>query len=180
MKRISFHVTALAVAASLLVGGMAVSPAWAYFTDSHETEGGIEISVEPSTEITETFDENGKHVTIINTSKTVPVWVRAKVYASANNVKTSDTSGTNWTFGDDGEWWYWDYELQPGKTTDPLDVKITFKEAEKTVITFPDGTTEEFINETHDGENFNVVVVYEAVPVQGTNPQDADWHLAHS
>lgn len=162
MKKSSVRIAALGVASALLIGGMSVSPAWAYFTDSHETEGGIQISVAPSSDIEEEWDKDGKHVYIKNTSESVPLYVRAKVFVSDEQAST--ISGDNWT--QSGDWWYWGKVLQPGQYTDELNVKMTYMVAKNVIIIAPDGSRTTVPVETPDGQNFNCVVVYEAVPVK--------------
>ena len=195
MTHSSIRATLAAGVAALLIGGMTVSPAWAYFTDSHGTEGGVRIFVEPRTDIEEEFDEKGKHAYIRNTSTDVPVYVRAKVYTNAAEY-LGPISGTNWTSEPDPEGWYYynlvldpydpeDPPADPSKCiTEPLNVVVNFKTKETTKIINADGTVSEHTNIVHTGENFNVIVVYEAVPIQYDDndnlldPQACDWKLA--
>lgn len=196
MTRGSIRAALAAGAAALLIGGMAVSPAWAYFTDSHGTRGGVRVNVEPRTDIEEEYGERVKHARIRNTSKDVPVFVRARVYTNAAEY-LGPVSGENWTSAPDAEGWYYyglvldpyDPEADPKpdparSVTRPLDVAVNFKTRETTRIIDADGTVSEFTNTVHDGENFNVIVVYEAVPIQFDDggslldPQECDWALA--
>lgn len=195
MTRSSIRAALAAGAAALLIGGMAVSPAWAYFTDSHGTRGGIRVAVEPRTDIEEDFDEKGKHAYIRNTSRDVPVFVRARVYTNAAEY-LGPVSGDGWTSAPDAEGWYYygevldpydpeDPAADPARSiTRPLDVVVRFQTRETTRIIDADGTVSEFTNTVHTGENFNVIVVYEAVPIQFDDggalldPQACDWALA--
>lgn len=174
--------TALGVVAALLLCMATVrpTPAWAYFTDSHETEGGIRIAVKPTSDIEEEFDGNVKHVYIRNMSEDVPLWVRARAYVANGQLSyigNDPDAGGSWFDGGDG-WWYWGKALMPGEHSEELRVEMALKLSESTTINYPDGTSETFVVTDHTDENTNVVVVYEAVPVQGDNPQDADWRLA--
>lgn len=196
MTRKSIRTMVVAGAAALLIGGMTVSPAWAYFTDSHGTAGGIRISVEPKTDIEEEFDNSEKHVYIKNTSYDCPVFVRARVYTNAP-LYLLNIAGANWSDGGD-DWWYWNNVLEPIDDngtkddtsddvihyTDKLDVKIDLHKTREVVkITNADGSVTEFTVFDHTDENYNVIVVYEAVPIQFDasgnllNPQAADWTM---
>ena len=180
MKKKSAIVAALGLSAALLVGGMQIGSAWSYFTDSSSASGGIRIKVGPDTDITEDFDENGKHVQIINEQVSVPVFVRVKVFANAKYLAEGGIAGQDWYDGGDG-WWYYGRVVDPYNPdaervpvhgiTDPLDIKIVYPVADLQ----KEGEL--------PTENFNVIVYYEATPdtynEDGTakNPQAADWAL---
>lgn len=177
----------VAGAAAVLIAAAGIAPAWAYFTASDSAVGGIQISVAPTTDITEVFDSAGKHITVVNdATSTVPVFVRAQVFGDTNRLNT--ISGADWTgpmADDEGNtWYYYNLPVAPGDKTNPLDVSITFPRYSIETITNPDGSTTKETKE-HEGENFNVIVVYEATPVQyGSSgeqfqPWDAgvNWHL---
>ena len=106
------------------------------------------------------------------------VFVRARVFAYEPYLKP--VSGTNWGPLQDDGWYYYQNVLEPGQETDELLVEINFLTRRE--ILNPDGSTDvEEVDTT--GENFNVVVVYEAVPVQyGPDgellaPEAAEWSL---
>ena len=167
MKRKNIAIIAVLVAMVLCA---AISPAWSYFTDRSEADGGMKISVTPTTEIEEYYHERQKDVYITNSSASdVDVFIRARVYASiAPTIDGADWSGP---YNDAGEstadamgWYYYGepdalIACAPGKTTSMLRVALNFPE-----------------NATEDVE-FNVIVVYESTPVQyhedGT--PYADW-----
>jgi hypothetical protein len=95
-------------------------------------------------------------VTVKNTSPDVTVFIRAKVFTTY----TVECYGTNWDSVGKNEYTYYANPVGPGETAgDILNVKIT-----------PPTNPE-------DGDSFNVIVVYEAVPARyhedGT--AYADW-----
>lgn len=131
----------------------------AYFTTYASAKGYVEISLEEQTTIDETFDSWTKHLTIANQGDdSRPVYVRAKAFGGEQYTLTY--SGSGWNQNADG-YYYYNSILNPGETTSALDVKI-------------DGVPKDAV----DGDNFNVIVVYETTPVlfdtQG-NPY-ADWN----
>jgi hypothetical protein len=147
---------ALAAVAAALIAAMSIAPAQAYFTDYHRANGMLRIKLEPTTDIDEEYGERTKHVHIHNSAESdVDVYVRARVYSSL----PVDIAGTNWS-GPNDEGWYEYSEIVPiGKDAEELTVTITF----------PDGATE--------GDNYNVIVVYESTPVQykSDGTPYADW-----
>lgn len=161
MKR---KATVLAVVAFVLVMCMGIAPAWAYFTDTTMASGSLEIGVKPSTDIHEEYGEGIKHVTVKNNDDaSAAVFVRVRVYSPVE----CEVSGEGWT-GPDADWYYYGEAIDPGKETKVLDVKITFPKVKV------EGETDGAM----PGDNFNVVVVYEATPAvyddQG-NPAP-DWN----
>lgn len=162
----------LASVAVALVLGMGIAPAAAYFTDSSTTNGGLPISVEPSTDIHEWYKNGVKHVIISNDADAdAPVFVRARVYAS--DVLDVSTAGSGWT-DDIGGWHYYGASedslvaLNPGDEASELTVSINFPKT-----TNPDGSLEGY----EFGDNYNVIVVYESTPVlyQEDGTAYADW-----
>ncbi|MBR3318507.1 MAG: SipW-dependent-type signal peptide-containing protein [Atopobiaceae bacterium] len=164
MKRKQWVVTTLAV---MLVLGMGVGTAWSYFTDSTWAEGSVPISVKPTTTITEENTPETKTIRIRNTGELTPVWVRARVYAAAE--LNPNASGNSWS-GPIDSWYNYEEVLEVGEETEPLTVKFELKHVYDETEN-PEGA--------HDGEETNIVVVYETVPVtfdaEG-NPMDANWN----
>lgn len=163
-------------AVSLAVATTAIAPSYAYFTDQSSATGGLVIG-RPTTDIKEYYGRGVKHVVISNNEDSTNVFVRARVFAYEEYLQP--VSGTNWSELQDDGWYYFHGVLEPGQETDELLVEINFKTRKE--IYDPEGTIVEEYDTT--GENFNVVVVYEAVPVQykadGTllDPEAADWTL---
>lgn len=156
----------MALFASMLVMGMGVGTAWAYFTDSTTAEGSVAVSVEPTTTITEENEPGKKVIRIRNTGRAVPVYVRARVYAPAD--LGADATGTGWS-GSAGEWIRYGEPLPVGEETEPLTVTFGLRHAYDPAEN-PDGA--------RDGDETNVIVVYECVPVQydaAGNPLPAGW-----
>ena len=153
--------------AAVLVLGMGVGTAWAYFTDSTTAEGSIPIKVEPTTTITEENSPGTKTFRIRNTGRTSAVYVRARIYA-ANELGASGT-GTNWS-GDIGTWFQYGEPLAVGAETEPLVVSFSLKHVYDPVEN-PEGARE--------GDETNIVAVYECVPVTygaDGKPLPADWN----
>lgn len=167
----------VAILATALIAIATITPAYAYFTDQSYATGGLVIQG-PTTDIKERYGEKVKHVVITNNEDSVPVFVRVQVFANEEYLDV--VKGDGWGSLESDGWYYFQSPVDPGKETTELLVTISFP-VEKTIIG-PDG---EPITEEYDrtGENFNVVVVYEAVPVQYDNggnllkPEAADWSL---
>lgn len=163
MKRKSL---ALAIVAVMLVLGMSVGTARSYFTDTTTAEGSVPISPTPTTIITEENGPGTKTIRIKNTSETAPVWVRARVYAA--DVLGADASGTNWS-GQIVGWYDYSEPLPAGAETEPLNVTFT--------LTRGYDETENPTGARNDDE-YNIVVVYESIPVSydaDGNELPANW-----
>lgn len=187
MKRNGLRAASLAVAAALLAGSIAATPALAYFTDSTSAEGGIELGVTARTDIIEEYGNKTKRVKIVQLAdSTVPVFVRAKVFANEKFI--TSISGSGWMAPDSEGWLYFEEELYPGEEetlrheTDELLVKLDFP-TKRQVLDAEGNVIEEY--DLIGNENLNVVVVYEATPIQFDDdgnmlsPADpaVDWHL---
>ena len=164
MKRNKLAVTMLAV---MLVLGMGVGTAWSYFTDSTTAEGSVPVHVKPTTTITEENGPGTKTIRIRNTSENVPVYVRARVYAA--DELGANASGSGWS-GSIDAWYDYDEPLAVGSETQPLNVSFALKHV-----------YDETKNPTgaRGGDETNIVVVYECVPVTydaDHNPLPASWN----
>ena len=163
-----------AAALALLLAAPALPSAYAYFTDQSYASGGLPVKAGPDTDIREWYGEKEKHVIISNLKDSVPVFVRARVYAYEEYLDT--VSGDGWSNSHEDGWYYYQRIVDPGEETTELLVKIKFPEGKQTIG--PDGTIidEEVVDRT--GENFNVIVVYEAVPADDQlTPETADWSM---
>lgn len=149
-----------AIVMVVLVGLTAtVGTTLAYFTTYATAKGYVEVSLEEQTTIDETFGSWTKHLTIANQGNdSRAVYVRAKAFGGEQYTLTY--SGSGWSQNADG-YYYYDSILNPGQTTSTLDVKISG---------IPDSAK--------DGDNFNVVVIYETTPVlyDAQGKPYADWN----
>ena len=163
-----YHFILIAFALICLVSG-SVTGAISYFTTFAEARGEKTLHLIEQTRIWEDVEENSKKLTVYNTDKHVPVYVRAKGFSSGDYSLKYDAPGKNWVDGGDGYWYYSNEDgthkiLEPGQNTsreNQLIVSIS-----RTVTTEPT-----------DGETFNIVVVYEAAPViyEDGKPKE-DWN----
>ena len=171
MRKKAILLASLAVA---LVLGMSITPAWGYFTDWTEANGGLEINVTPRPTISEWYAESTKHLTVANTKDaTTPVFARARVITSLG----TDVAGEGW-YGPvtdrDGQWYYYGSSdtaltaIAPGESSKELTVKITFPRIQSE--TQPDGAAY--------GNQRNVIVYYEATAVEYNEDGTtfADWN----
>lgn len=156
-KRKTFWLTA---AALLLVGGLSIQEAMAYFTTYVEAEGGYTVTLGPSTVIEETVEDMTKSITISNTGN-VDCYVRVKVFAGST-VDIAYFGSANWSKDADGYWYYKDIVPVGGKT-----------EVLNATISVADGFEESFTN-------FNVIVIQECTPVlyKSDGSPYGDWNAA--
>ena len=154
----------LPLLATVLIIAAAINPSLAYFTANAHAKGGYPIRQGTTTTVDERFDDWTKHVTIKNTEG-VPVYVRARAFAGAEYQEGLRYTGKDWESGGDG-WWYYSSAVAEGQTTAELNIEIT----KRPVAT--------------ENADFNVIVVYEATPVQydehgnPATPQKSDWEMA--
>lgn len=156
-RRISRSVI-LTAAAAALTASLSVGSALAYFTTYCAAEGSVTMNMGfTDTEIDETVDSTGKHVTIRNTGE-YDCFVRVRVFAP-DITNAGYTPGDGWT--QDGDYWYYTPVLAPGAETSEL--LVTYD--------FPEGEDQE------DYPEFNIVAIYECTPVvydENGNPY-GDW-----
>lgn len=157
----------IAVVAMLLLAALmaTVGVTSAYFTTYASAKGSIPIILQEETQITEDLDGNTKVVTIENGENSRPVFVRVKAFSGSTY--PLEFSGSSWVLGDDGYYYYSNADkslkvLDPGSKTDngnELRVSIQFPK------------------DSVDGDNFNVVVIYETTPVlyNADGTTYADW-----
>lgn len=140
MKHRSFWMGVLAL---MLVLFVSIGAAQAYFTTYVTAQGGYVIR--QGVHFEESFYDWTKHIVITSDEGTEPVYVRVRAYYSTS--LSLQTSGDGWV--QEGEWWYYTQPLTAGQSTAPLDMKI---------LNIPDDAS--------DGDDLNVVVVYEYAPVK--------------
>lgn len=156
MKKKSVIFAAIAIVL-ILVSNLPL--AWGYFSTYTEARGGVRIRPKKiETEIKEPdVSDWTKHVVITNSKDGTPVYIRAKAFCGSEYELEYESDGS-WTLGNNG-FYYYNAILDPGKETPELLVKI--KEHPK----------------DENGQEFNVVVIYESTPVRYDENGDpyADW-----
>ena len=141
MKKTKIILTAICVA---LVLGLSVVPAMAYFTDYTEAEGSVKVDLGYTTTMEEKVDGFVKTITISNAGPEA-CWVRARAFAGSDLSLTY--SGTGWSDGKDGYWYYEDIVAAGGKT-EPLKIEIG-----------------NIPQDAEAGDKLDVAVVYESAKV---------------
>lgn len=175
MRRSTIRLAILGVLAALVIAGARMTPSWAYFTANSEADGSHPIRVQPSTTILEGMEDGSKQIRIANNEDSaVAVFTRVRIFANEKYLAAGTPSGEGWTKGNDGYWYYTAGAIAPGESTNTLEVKVEWP-------LFDDQG--EAID--HTGENFNIIVVYEATPEQYKNgtlvdpmSSDCDWDMA--
>ena len=160
----------LALLAAGLVLTSSVGSAWAYFTTYVEAQGGVTISLGDETDVEETFSSWTKHVSITVDENSEPVFLRARAFCSTYELYYGDSSN-KWTPGEDGYYYYSDPSNLWEQVKDE-DGNIKGFKAEELLVQILDVPTEEI-----DQKDFNVIVVYETVPVKYDDEGKpyADW-----
>ena len=190
MKNLKLRLAAPALAVALGLG-LAAAPALAYFTASDEANGGMVIKW-PDTDITDDFDKGKKTAVIYNDEDSVPMYIRAKFFIP-NNITASSIAGEGWVEGANGWYEYRDGDtwtiVMPGEKTTELIAEIKFPFEASDVEGSPTSSTGDEGGETGgtsitkieaNGTEYNVVVIYEAVPVtyeaDGETPAAPVWN----
>lgn len=159
----------LVLLALILIVTLSIGPAFAYFTDSVQTDGAETVVLGSKGEIGEEMDQGpGTHIKRVAVTNTgdVPMFVRAKVfYAPELTVAVSGwiRQGTDPAGGFETAYYLYDGVVEPGDTASGLTVTITG-----------------FPTDGEEGDKLNVVVVYESVPVLYDENGEAvmDWDQA--
>lgn len=159
MKKSRIGKTALIAAAVTLTASLSVGSALAYFTTYCTAEGSYTMTMGfPETDIEEEVDSAGKHVKIHNTGD-YDCFVRVKVFVSSPVDVNASYSGQGWESRSDGYWYY-------------------------TPVLAADTISQEFLVsfEYPEGEDapdyFDIIVVYESVPVLYNENGEADMELS--
>ena len=152
MKKKTFW---LAAAAVVLVGGMQLGNALAYFTTHVEAKGGYEVRIEGGSSVIEEEVRNmTKYITLTNNGN-CDCYVRVKVFAGSQ-IGISYSGSGKWSQKSDGYWYYSDIVPAGGKTK-TLEAKIQ--------------VPKEF------QDTFDVIVIQETTPVlyDSNGRAYADW-----
>ena len=157
----------LAVLAVALILSTSLGTALGYFTSYTSGRGGYVIHLENKTELHETPDKGKKTLSISNTSETAQVFVRVLAFCSEDFTLSADTAGTNWrayTTSETQYSWLYTQAVDPQKATGDLTINITVADKDK---------------KWKDGDERNVIIVYECVPAifkaDGTPDLDTAW-----
>lgn len=160
MKKRTLFLTALVL---LLVFCAGAGECWAYFTTYAQAKGALPIRLGGRTDLDEDFSDWTKRLVITNQEGGEPVYVRAKAFGPERY--PLQYSGEGWTPGPGG-YYYCSQPVPAGGVSAQLDIRVTgIPEAEA----------------PEDGETFNVVVIYESIPVpyradgQPVPCTEADW-----
>lgn len=150
MKQKSWILSLLAL---VLIACAMVQPALAYFTAHTQADGAIPLYFERKTTIEEKVDGMHKAVTIKNTGGAhpeyaVPVWVRARAYVGQEYLQYLEVSGSGWSQGSDG-WWYYVAPVPVGESAAVLNVALVDMPVDNGV--------------EHQFKDVNVAVVYESI-----------------
>ncbi len=162
MKKRKYYPGVLALAAVVAVASAGIGTTWSYFTTYTEAEGGYTIHLGDRTEITESFTEWTKHLTIANEPDSQPVYIRAKAFCGSDYKITH--SGEGWTLNEADGYYYYNSAVPGGGKTSELSLKI-----------------ENIPEDPEDMERFNVVVIYESTPVRyhedgsAYTVEETDW-----
>lgn len=152
------NIIVLSAATLILIGGITIQSAMAYFTTYVSAKGSHVVRMGAQTTINEELSQMTKHISVQNTSSINDCYVRVKVFCGSQiDVAISSESGLWETRGTDGYWYY--IPIVPaGATTEILDAKIIVPEGYE--------------------ENFNVAVVQECTPVvfDENGNETADWN----
>lgn len=156
----------IAAAALLMIGAAAVSPAMAYFTDTHTASGMLTLSLgDSNVKPDESFDGMNKLITVTNTGD-YAVFVRVKaIYGSNCTVTLDAASSSGWSDGGDGYYYY--ASPLAGKTGD-ASVGESSSQL-KLIVAAKEDTT---------ADSFNVIILEEATRVRYDSNGNAiaDWN----
>ncbi len=144
----------IVAAALLMISAVAVKPAMAFLTDTHNTAGTSIVHLsDKKIEIIpkERIEKDIKVISVENTGD-LPVYARVKVIVGRTQGLIFDKDSSKGWSEKDG-YYYYDSIIEPGKTSNELYVKID-----------PKNTAD---------EEFNVIVVAEAARVK--NDGSAGW-----
>ena len=131
-----------------------VRPAMSYFTTYVTAKGGYAVHISENSQIDELVDDLTKGISVTNTDARATEYVRARAITSSRFPVTY-TANEGWVDGGD-KFYYYTEPLAPGEST-PLNLED--KKGLIVTIDLPKNT------KASEVANFNVVFVYESVPV---------------
>lgn len=161
--------TGLMVAiAVMLVMSAAMGAAWAYFTTYARAKNSITLNLGHQEHIDEKFSSWDKTINLTSAEDSRPAYIRVRAFCAEYELEYKNTD--NWT--QDGDWWYYNKTLDPGKSLADSGDELTVHIAD-----VPDTGTPGL----EDDETFSVIIVYESTDVQydedgnEKNSLNADW-----
>lgn len=167
--------TALCGAVSALAIGTAlfatVGDAWSYFTTYTRATGTLRIDLGSRTWLEEGYSDHTKHLVVSNDGEQA-VYVRARAFSGSRYPLSYSSADGSWQERSDGYCYY--NGVLPGRVTGE-DGTVTAATTSELLVRI------EFPADAEEGEDCNVVVIYESVPVQydtdgnALEPWDADW-----
>ena len=146
--------TGLMVAiAVMLVMSAAMGAAWAYFTTYARAKGSVTLNLGHQEHIDEKFSSWDKTINLTSAEDSRPAYIRVRAFCAEYELEYKNTD--NWT--QDGDWWYYNKTLDPGKSLADSGDELTVHIAD-----VPDTGTPGL----EDDETFSVIIVYESTDVQ--------------
>lgn len=164
-------VSALAIGSVLFA---TVGDAWSYFTTYTRATGTLRIGLGSQTQIEEEYRDHTKRLVVSNDGEQA-VYVRAKAFSGSRYLLSYSSADGSWQEGSDGYYYY--NEILPG-TVIGEDGTVTAAVTSELLVRI------EFPEDAQEGDDCNVVVIYESVPVQydtdgsALEPWAADWSAA--
>jgi len=170
----------LAVIAVVLVLSASIGSAVAYFTTYATARGGYVIYLGARTEIEERISNNRKIVQIFNRAQSdedigkYPVFVRVRAFTDSDGtLDYSANAGSLWQPRNDG-CWYYQKAIYAGTSAHP-----------EGAVTDPAFIVDVKVNRAlKEGEQLDVVVVYDSVPAvfnaDGSPDLDTAWSVGNT
>lgn len=174
MKKRHIILTILAI---VFVLTSSIGTAMAYFTTFVTAKGGYVLQLGNRTEITEKYDKGLKVLSITNTGAAggYPVFVRVRAFAGDDYILTpvadsTDSETAKWIINPSFEnisndFWYYKEAIYGTESTTNLQIQIVH--ADKT-------------KEWQDGDERNIIVVYESTPAIYKSTGEPDFETAWS
>ena len=173
-KWIALRTTLLTAVAVMLVLSAVMGSAWAYFTTYARAKGGYPIVLGHEEHDDEKFSNWEKTLSITVSKDSRPVYLRARAFCADYPLLFSDEDipkdavsseglpHENWKqLEKDGEWWYHTELVDPGKEKGEND-SVSAKDFHVRI----QGVRKTEEEGAMVGDEFNVIIVYEATEVQ--------------
>ena len=161
----------LAILAVVLVLTSSIGAAVAYFTTFVTAKGGYAVHIANQSKIDEKYDSGKKTLSIQNTGESgkYPIFVRARAFAGEDYVLTPEVeTGGKWNLSPsaplDTNYWYYTEAVYGQESTTTMSIIIAYTDKNK---------------EWKDGDERNIIVVYESTPAvfkaDGTADLETAW-----